>query len=187
MAIDLDALNRARSDLLFGVRRSVRYHARRRRHFDRFHRCVTFLALLFGSATFAALIGKLESEWIALGASAIVAISAALDLVIGSTTRARDHHDFERKWIALERELIRAGDYDAEKQAVFIEKRLAIEAEEEPPMRVLDILCHNELVRSMNRDDDRYKVGPLQRMLSQWIDWRPDTVEKLNREAPQAR
>ncbi len=55
--------------------------------------------------------------------------------------------------------------------AEFCEKRLEIEAEEEPPLRVLDVLCHNEQVLAEGRGQ-LYEIGPNQKLLSQWTDWR---------------
>ena len=40
--------------LLFGVRRSVRYHDRRRGFYESFHTVVVFLSVIGGSATIAA-------------------------------------------------------------------------------------------------------------------------------------
>ena len=42
--------------LLFGVRRSVRYHVRREQYFGRAHHLGAFVAALTGSATIAALL-----------------------------------------------------------------------------------------------------------------------------------
>jgi hypothetical protein len=167
--------------LEFGVRRSVRYHARRRRHFDRLHRFTTFVALIFGSATFAALLGAFgqgKGENAALVFATVVTVTSALDLVIGSATRARDHHEFERRWIRLEQLIARAGDYDDAALSEFVEMRLEIEADEEPPLRVLDLLCHNELMRAEDRYDDLYRVGWAQKVLSQWVDFRADSIQR---------
>lgn len=43
-------------NLLFGVRRSIRYHQRRRRFFDNLARGKTWLAFVFGSAAMATLL-----------------------------------------------------------------------------------------------------------------------------------
>jgi hypothetical protein len=167
-----------RHKLLFGVQRSVRYHARRRAHFDRINRATVALSLMFGSATFATLLGNLAGRTLLLALAAIVTALSALDLVLGTERRAREHHDFERRWITLEREMIRAGDCGAEQLAEFEDRRLSIEADEEPPLRILDVLCHNELVRATQSNGTQYKIGPIQRMLAQWIDWRPDSIKR---------
>lgn len=43
--------------LLFGVRRSIRYHMQRVRFFDGLNTCATALSLLFGSAMILAILG----------------------------------------------------------------------------------------------------------------------------------
>ncbi len=170
----MNDLAEKRDCLLFSVRRSTRYHARRRRHFDRLNRFTIFSSVLLGSATFASLQGGIFPEWLAPYFAALVTFFAALDLAFSHAVRARDHHDFERRWIALEREIVRAGDYDDPTYAALCEKRLVIEADEEPPLRVLDVLCHNEQALADGRSDDLYKVTRMQRLLSQWTDWRAD-------------
>jgi hypothetical protein len=182
MAEGASTLAQRRDDLLFGVRRSVRYHARRRALFDRLHRAGALASLLAGSATFLAVLGKLGgAEWVLWYSGAVVVLSAA-DLVLGFSSRARGHHDFQRRWLALEREITGAGEYDDERLADFTKRRLLIEEDEEPVLRVLDVLCHNELARAMGREDALYDVGPIQRLLAQWWDWRPDSIKRAARE-----
>lgn len=163
-----------RDCLLFSVRRSTRYHARRRKHFDRMNRFTIFSSVMLGSATFASLQGAILPPYLAPYFAALVTFFAALDLAFSHAVRARDHHDFERRWIALEREIVRAGEYDEPKYAELCESRLSIEADEEPPLRVLDVLCHNEQALADGRSDDLYKVTWMQRRLSQLMDWRAD-------------
>ena len=170
-------------DLLFGVRRSIRYHARRRRHFDRLARTSVFLSLVFGSATFAALLGVISkdqatSQHLAAIFALVVTVVSAVDLVLGSALRARDNHDLEREFSALEREILLAEKIDAPTLAKLTAKRLEIEEKEEPPLRVLDTLCHNELVRAMGYDEATYtkRVSWLQRALANWVDFMPDSI-----------
>jgi hypothetical protein len=166
-----------RYGLLFDVRRSVRYHTRRRRWFDRLHRITVFASVILGSATFASLNGTLLSpNWSVFFAAAITIISA-LDLVFSHAVRARIHHDFQRRWISLEREIIRAGVYDGSKYVDLCEKRLEIEAEEDPTMRVLDVLCHNEQVLA-DGHGDRFRVTFMQRLLANLTDWRAESPFK---------
>lgn len=129
---------------------------------------------MLGSATFASLQGAILPPYLAPYFAAFVTLFAALDLTLSHAVRARDHHDFERRWIALEREIVRDGEYEEAKYAELCEKRLVIEADEEPPLRVLDVLCHNEQALAEGRPDDRYEVSWLQRLLSQWTDWRAE-------------
>ena len=63
--------------------------------------------------------------------------------------------------------------------AEFAARRLAIEADEPPVLRVLDALCHNELVTALGLDDaERAAVTPLQRWLAPLVDVRPDRLRR---------
>lgn len=169
-------LRSRRYTLLFSVQRSQRYHSRRRRHFDRLHKAITVITLVSGSGAFLAWMVDLG---VAVGTlSALVAILSAIELVAGTSARARDHHEFERRWVELEQEIQKAGDYDEAKYADLNTRRLSIIADEAPVLRVLDVLCHNELIRALGREGQGYdwQVGPIQRICAQWFDWRPDSI-----------
>lgn len=130
--------------LLFGVRRSIRYHMRRVRFFDQWNMLTNALALLFGSATILALMGGKDSRWAVL-AAAIVSLFSVLNLLLGSTRRAREHNDLARRFLALEKEMIQVRQPLSEADlSSYQARRLDIEADEPPILRVLDILCHNE-------------------------------------------
>jgi hypothetical protein len=62
--------------------------------------------------------------------------------------------------------MVLAGDYDATALAAFTARRLEIEADEPPILKVLDSVCHNELLRAMGYDKSEfYRIGVVQRML----------------------
>lgn len=163
--IDID-----RHDLLFGVRRSIRYHTRRCRFYDRVNTWCKFLSVLGGTATISSVLAKLGQGWIIVFA-AIVTIFSALDLVISSAQKARLHNDFSRKFVELEKDISIKGSITEEDIRNFIAKRLDIEALEPPPLRILDMICHNELCRSLGYDENQYaKLKWYQRLFCQVID-----------------
>lgn len=144
------------ADLLFGVRRSVRYHLHRRRWFDRVHRLIQTVTLAASSAAVAALLGAWG--WEAYAAAAVVA---------GPDRRAREHGDLAREFIGLEREMT-LGRCDPGWLAEWTARRLEIEAAEPP---VLDAICHDELIRAGGYDAaHRSNVSWLQRTLADVID-----------------
>jgi hypothetical protein len=155
-------------ELLFGVRRSIRYHQRRRAFYDRLDKISNMLSLIFGSV---AVYGTLEdnAKNVALIASAIVTIFASINLVVGSATRARDHTDYMRQYVELEKLMLAAPT-----EPVLLDvatKRLSIEAEEPPVLHVLNAMCHNELMRAMGYPKkDLSHIGPIQRLFAQFID-----------------
>jgi hypothetical protein len=137
--------------LLFGVRRSIRYHNRRRRFFDGLNHWKTGLSLVFGSTAMVTILAKVDTA-IPLLASALVTVVSTIDLVIGTTAMARLHTELARRFIELERELTLLEEYTDDALGMSTAKRLTIEADEPPIMRVLDILCHNELILARGYD-----------------------------------
>ena len=134
--------------LLFGVRRSARYRNRRRRFFDNVYRIKTALSLLAGSTamvTILAAMGNIPP----LIASAFVTLISTIDLVMGSSTKGRLHADLARRFIELERLMTVETEPTDERVRNWTAQQLLIEADEPPVLRVLDILCHNELLLAM--------------------------------------
>lgn len=122
--------------LLFGVRRSVRYHMRRQRFFDRLDRAAALASLVAGSSTVVALLASV-GEGLVLAAAAATAAAGACAAVFMPGRRARQHNDLAREFIGLERDLIgTAGDLTPERLAELADRRLAIEAGEPPILRV---------------------------------------------------
>lgn len=145
-------------ELLFAVRRSVRYHTRRRMFFERWHLATSASAVVFGSATAMGILTR-AGEHYTLGAALLITILAAVDLVVGTAKTARLHEDLTRRFIDLEKELEREGATEEVVKDVTI-KRLEIEADEPPKMSVLDIICHNDICRAMGcPESDFYDVG----------------------------
>jgi len=165
-------------ELLFGVRRSVRYHRRRARFFDMWGKWTNGLNIIFGSTAAAALVGSRA----VLGAIAagLVAVVSTVDIIIGTSSVARDHTDLARRFIELEREMALAKAHSEDQLREFTGKRLAIEADEPDIMGMLDVLCHNDLAKAEGQPRDHlYKVGWLKRLLSQIVNFDTDGLKAL--------
>ena len=166
--------------LLFGIRRSVRYHSRRQQFYEQFHQLVIFTSVLLGSATIGIFAGSLAPDWplyIKLLPAVLVTVLSAADLVIGTIQKAWKHANLCRQFIELEQELEHI-DIDDNVIAVVTKKRLSIEMTEPPILKVLDTLCHNELLRAMGYERDQYiKVGPLQRLCAPFFDFGEHTLQ----------
>lgn len=161
-------------DMLFGVRRSIRYHQRRRAFFDRLDQFSNMLSVIFGSA---AIYGILERDYqvLALVASALVTILASINLVVGSAQRARAHSDFTRQYVDLEKRMLGQPDEHVLRQVS--EQRLSIEAEEPPVLHVLNAICHNEMMRAMGyKREQLAKIGWVQRLVAQLFDFREHAI-----------
>ena len=156
--------------LLFGVRRSVRYHVRREQYFDRAHHLGAFVAALTGSATIATLLAG--HALLATAAAAATALAGAGEMVFGFARKARRHNNLAREFVALERDLLLAGDALPEPRLRELEAvRLDIEAREPPVLRVLDAMCHDELVTALGIEDgQRSNLGWWQRWPAHFAD-----------------
>ncbi|MDM4768638.1 hypothetical protein [Solimonas sp. SE-A11] len=175
---DLNKLEDTWSDLLFHVRRSVRYHMRRQAFFERWHRLTGWISVVSGSAAAASLIGDASGNSIALTASLIVAAVQSLDLFYTPSEMARRHSEYRRRFIELESGMVctpESSDADLRKCK---ESRLAIEAEEPPLLTTLNLICHNEMLVAMGfdrrepKDKDLFSEIPwLNKRLAQFLDF----------------
>lgn len=165
----------SRHDLLFGVRRSVRYHDRRVAFYERIHNVILLAALVLGSASIAAFAADFAQgwdQWLKLAPAALVSVLASIDLVVGTSAKARLHDRLKRDFINLETEMESHWGDSEEQVAQWTSRRLRIEADEPPVLRMLDTLCHNELVHAMGYPEDRQiPVGRVQRLLSPFGDF----------------
>ncbi|MGZ8181451.1 MAG: hypothetical protein ACXWT1_05800 [Methylobacter sp.] len=158
-------------NLLFSVRRSVRYHNRRRNFYDRFNLSSSALSLILGSATVYGLVKDSGGAQIALIAAALVTVLSALNLVIGSARQARLHHDLAKRFIALEKAMVKQQAPTESDLSAWLEERLDIEMDEPPVLHVLNALCHNELARAMGYSPEHYAhVAFYQRWLAPVLD-----------------
>ncbi|MBL4783001.1 MAG: hypothetical protein JKX92_12235 [Porticoccaceae bacterium] len=175
------ALEKEYRDLLFGVRRSIRYNSRRELHYDRFHRLVVFFGLFFGTATIATFGAELTTDValpIKLLPAVVISLLSAFDLIIGSAQKSRLHNDLVRDFVGLEKELELSENGPTQEIVKRVTaKRLDIEATEPPVLRVLDTICHNELMRAMGyKKTELVRVGRLQRFFSPIFDFREHTL-----------
>lgn len=150
--------------LLFGVRRSIRYHDRRRAFFERLHRLTGALTVLMaGSVLYD--IGRLgeTAAWL-MALAVVAAVLASLDMVVGYAARAGQHRDLKARFVDLEMVMLKGGDSAADWTPHQL-ARLGIERDEPPIYRALDLLCHNELARAEGCP------APDQAHVSAWQRW----------------
>ena len=147
-----DHLDDRTYDLLFGIRRSVRYHDRRRRFYESWNTFTVFVATVGSSAAVAAFLAAAAPPWLAAIAAAVVAVTAAADLAVGTARRADRHGDLARQFFTLERRFVHDKNLTNDEYAEIVDERLRIEATEPPTLRLLDALCHFEVLRSLGHD-----------------------------------
>lgn len=143
--MNLKDLDDAQYGLLFDVRRSVRYHDRRRGFFDRLHRVTNVLTILMAGSVLYDLGKAGETAWWLVALSALAAVLAALDMVVGYSAWATRHHDLKNRFCALEIDML-SGDVAPATWQGYAVRRLKIERDEPPVYRALDLLCRDELL-----------------------------------------
>ena len=165
-----DESDRRYSDLLFGVQRSVRYHRRRERWLNGAHHIGALVIAAFGPATAVGLMAEFEP--LPVIAVVATAIAGAVRLVIGLAKKARLHSELARDFIGLERDLVRAGEEISESdRRRFVVRRLDIESKEPPVLRVLDAMCHDEIITALGYDESqRSDPDFFQRCLANIVD-----------------
>lgn len=169
------------NDLLFGVRRSVRYHTHRRKFFDRLGVWADFLVIVSGGSVVSFVVAGENHSLGAVIFGALTAIIGSFDLVIGFSSSARDHHDLARDFSELERHMTAASGTKTEKELIkFTNRRLEIEEEEPPILQVLNCYCHNELIKAHGyKDSELTRITFLQSFFKQWFDLFPTELVKV--------
>jgi hypothetical protein len=165
------------NNLLFGVRRSIRYHNHRRRFFDGLDKFTKILAAVAGSAAVATALGNHTTVTVILAAT--IAVFSAVDLIIGSGPAARLHSDLAKRFAELEATIVRLGSPKPEKIRELVADRLIIEADEPPILRVLDSVVYNELCKALGyKECEMVKIGWFQSLMSQLVDLWPSKIKK---------
>ena len=135
-------------DLLFSIRRSVLYHQRRRRFYENWNALTVAFAAIGSSAAATAFAVDIGWGGFPVIVSGLVAFLSAFDLAIG-TARAGDHYaELARSFISLEKQFAHGKNLDDGEVEQITKGRLEIEASEPTTLRLLDILCHFELLRA---------------------------------------
>ena len=154
-------------DLLFAVRRSVRYHDRRRRFYEIWNTITVAGAAIGGSAAVTTVLA--DSTVASALTAAAVALLSATDLAVGTTRCANRHGDFARQFISLEREFAHGRDLDDDEYPELVRRRLEIEASEPTTLRLLDAMCHFEILRSLGDAKPHPRVPWWRRVAAQFF------------------
>lgn len=160
-----EALKDSEWELSFEIDKSIRYHVRRRAHYEWLHRITMLGIILLGSAAFAGI--KDGTEWLA-GAAAVL---GALDLVYSWSHKARDHQQLAYRFADLEIQLVQLKDRTLDVIAELTARRKRIEVDEPPTYYALEADCWNESCRAKSDDDEYEKlhIPFLCRRMRNWL------------------
>jgi hypothetical protein len=161
--------------LLFDVRRSIRYHDRRRCFYETCHRITNLLTILMAGSVLFELGRSGPTAWWLVAISAVAALFAAVDMVIGYHKCAALHRQLREKFANLEIEML-SGKLDEATWNNYQTTRLMIEKDEPGIYNALDALCRNELLRSegfskQTSPNEFVKVGFWQSLTSDIYRW----------------
>src|SRR5690349_16228740 len=119
MSQDYEQVSNDLHKLLFGVKRSVRYHAKRRQFLERCHKFIKIFALVAGSAAFFSVIR--DNKGLALFCSLMTTIFSAMDIFIKFSENARIHAELAQEFVELEQMIVAV---DEAKPAAELQKKL---------------------------------------------------------------
>ena len=158
---------------MFGIRRSIRYHSKRQAYFEFADRFASFLLILLGSGV---LLEALDGYRAGLGLG--VAGLSSLKLIFVPGFKAGIHAQFVKDFTRLEKELSHTRSTAVVRKVTAL--RLDLESTEPPVLRVLDAICHNELLRAMDiKDPKEYaRITWFQRLTARVFSWRSHLVKK---------
>ncbi len=156
-------------DLLFSIRRSVRYNNRRRRFYENWNAITVTAAALGGSSAATAFAFDVGAQWIPAIISAMVAILSAFDLGVGTASSGNLHSELARKFIFLEQQFTHGRNLTDEESEKLTRDRLEIEAGEPTNLHLLSILCHFELLRATGDTREYPHIKLRRRLFAQWL------------------
>lgn len=162
----------ARYRLDYGLSRLIRYNGKRQRFFEKLHRLTSFVNALAASSAFVALL-TVGSAKTALWLTGLIAVMSAADSVIGFAEHARLFGNQRRRYFDLYSELMLCPS-NKFSEPKFREKRLRIDRDGPPPLRVLDVICRNEedIARGFS-EKETIHINPFRRFFCQIIDLSP--------------
>lgn len=167
--MNLSDLDDVKYALLFDVRRSIRYHDRRRAFFERMHRVTSALTIILAGGVIFELAGTGSPALWLQAIGAVAAVLAALDMVVGYAAKANLHADLRVRFVDLEIAML-SGGLEEETWQKYLRTRLEIERDEPPVYRALDLLCHNEVCKAEGVRANA-TVSSFQRMTSHLFTW----------------
>ena len=154
--------------LWFGIDRSVRYHNHRRRFYEGWNTVTVTVAAVGGSSAVAVFFSTVP-DWAAAACAAGVALASALDLAVGTARCANLHADLARRFIGLAQRFAHGRSLGNAEHEEITRRRLEIESSEPPVLRLLDVICHYEVLRALGDERSPPKIPWPRRFLALWL------------------
>jgi len=159
------------NDLDFAIEKSLRYHQRRRAHYERLHKIVMFGVILSGSIVFAEITPYMGLVGVVL---------ATLDLVFGFAPKSRDHVMLHSDFTALAIDIRSTSEPDQQKLNEWTRRRLEIEAKEPPTFWAIEASCYNEVCFARGCEKEGLvQLKPRHKIFMNWIKFESEAFPKL--------
>jgi hypothetical protein len=155
-----------RSDLIFDVEMSVRYHRRRAAFLERAGMLMTLTTLIGGASAFVSLAGT-EGTLIAKVAALVITAVGVLQSVYRVDACAAQHRQWLSEWLALLSEIHINAEPTPTLLNGWINRRYDIEKECVCEMRALQVDCYNRTMRALDREGSPIPLSGPQRWLMQ--------------------
>lgn len=154
----------------FAVGRGRRYHSKMQRFYQTWHDAVMAANALLGAGAFVVLIGG-SNTVLATVLTGIVAAASALETVLKPSEKASLHSDLSRRFTQLASDIARLDPIPKNLRRVA-SARLAIEVDEPPVRRLVDLLAHNEECRGRGYGEEHlFPLSAWQRRLGYCADF----------------
>ncbi len=181
MSMAEDSTSTPYDDVLFSVRRSVRYHKKRERHFATIDSVLTTSLLLSGLVTLTVVLGPFDNAHVT-SLAGIITLASVLQVVFKPHDKASGHAELANRFSSLEHDLVVVGpEIDKAKVRLFGARRIQIEADERPKLEIVDLMAHNDLVRAMGyrKDDGQFvEIPPCMRFWAHYANWGAHKLQK---------
>ena len=176
-------------DLYFAARRSVKYHEYRQRHFKFWTDFFTFLNIMLGALTLYLVAYADELMLVEYGSMPVKLIPAIIITVLNSIILVYKLNDKAQLHTSLRVQFQKLAVYlkkleiedrmDGDAVARGIKRRVKIEVDEPPVLKVLNVICHNETNQSLGYSYGNYKIGRFQKLFAKYFDVGSMTFDKL--------
>lgn len=167
-------------DLLFGVRRSSRYHQSRRGFFDRLKSVIDGLAVFCGVLAIYQVVSPEINMFLAIFLISCTTIAPLVARITGIEIKARKHHSLAKDFIDLETQILtHIKTATQENYGQWVAQRNSIQKREPSVKDVLNIMMHNKVVLGTGKGT-LYNVKRHQRFLAQLMDVNPDDIGKAD-------
>jgi hypothetical protein len=142
---------------------------------------ITFLTVICSIGTFAMLLSKVPPAW-PIATAMMVAFWGIIDLLLNTAEGARLHADLGRRFMEIEMDIVLTEEKLSDQQLrEFANRRLRIVLEEPPTMRVLDCVCHNEVVQAMGHNKAyEVKLSRFQKFCANFLDVSPGEIREVS-------